>query len=54
MEIKACRDCLWSDECIMWNKSYNHQQNEDSIKNRLYNLFVNGYDCFVQSHFDEE
>lgn len=54
MEIKACRYCRYGDECVLWNKSYEHPQNEDIIKKRIFDLFVNGYDCFILGSNDEE
>jgi hypothetical protein len=45
MEIKPCKDCLYYDDCIKNNLSYDFP---DKLKNRLYYMFVEGWDCFIK------
>lgn len=53
MEIKPCKNCLYYKNCIEdiypWDYEF-----PIKLKERLYNLFVDGYDCFIQIRCDEE
>ena len=53
MEIKSCRDCLYYDECIR-NVEYEYPDNPHRLKDRIYNIFVEGRDCFYGINRDLE
>ena len=50
MEIKPCKNCLNYDDCMK-----KHSKDVDdypyfpvNLKNRIYNIFVEGWDCFIK------
>lgn len=45
MKIDPCKDCLYYERCSKSTSSYDF---EDKLKERLYNLFVEGWDCFIE------
>lgn len=47
-EIEPCRDCLNYDDCIK-NAEYEYPDIPYKLKERIYNIFVDGWDCFCKS-----
>lgn len=43
MEIKPCKKCLDYNICI---KDSEFPDDPPALKERMYNIFVEGYDCF--------
>lgn len=44
MEITPCKHCLYYMECILESENPN---DPPTLKERLYKIFVEGWDCFV-------
>lgn len=44
MELKPCKNCLYYKECILESEDPN---DPSTLKERLYKIFVEGWDCFV-------
>jgi hypothetical protein len=53
MEIKPCKNCLYYDNCIenVFPCDYDFPS---KLQERLYHLFVEGYDCFIKIRCDDE
>ena len=50
---KLCKDYLYCRKCI--EEGYADQDGiPTKLRNRLYSLFVEGYDCFVRRFEDKE
>lgn len=47
-EIEPCRDCLNYDDCIR-DAEYEYPDVPPKLKERMYNIFVDGWDCFCRS-----
>lgn len=47
MEIKPCRDCLYYKDCIENDDSYEYPDSPVRLKDRIYDIFVEGKDCFL-------
>jgi hypothetical protein len=53
LKIKPCRDCLYYDDCIR-EAEYEYPDNPPKLKDRIYNIFVEGWDCFYGINRDLE
>lgn len=51
MMINPCKNCLYYDDCIRDSEDPN---NPPALKDRLFNIFIEGYDCFVGINRDLE
>ena len=51
MKIESCRDCLYYDDCI---KDSENPNDPPALKERIYKIFIEGWDCFVGINRDWE
>ena len=51
MNINPCKDCLYYDNCVEEDLSFDFSH---QLKERIYNMFVEGYDCFIKIRRDED
>ena len=51
VKINACKDCLYYNDCIRDSEDIN---NPPALRERLYIIFVEGYDCFHRINRDWE
>lgn len=51
MKIDLCKDCLYYEGCMQNKPEYPVPVN---LERRIYDLFVNGYDCFIEIRRNKE
>ena len=49
MERKPCKDCLYYKDCIRDSEC---PDDPPALKERIYNIFVEGWDCFYRINRD--
>ena len=54
MKIKPCKKCVWYSKCFESARPSEDPLFPQELKDRIYNIFVEGWDCFMKDRSDED